>query len=152
MKTMLLLLRRKSSSMTISSPVSHTVCFDLLQALCILTCLPLESLTGIEIVVHLYCSLHLWNQRKQRKSSPYLLIYMTLSFATQTVFCAIQARVIQISFVDNRDYPGGPLAYLMVEQAQLNLVMCIALFATTFLTDLLVVSNMLSIHREYISE
>ena len=71
-------------------------------------------------------------------------MYMTLTFVTQTVFCVTQARAVQVSFVDNQDYSGGPLAYLLITQAQSNLVTSVAIFATTFLTDLLVVSSIRS--------
>lgn len=95
----------------------------------------------MQIILYISCAQYLWRQRKDRKHSLAILGYITLLLSTQAILCVVQARTVQVMYVDNRNYPGGPWAYFLDTQEQAIDVMFYAcLFVLTFLSDLLVVS------------
>lgn len=52
----------------------------------------------------------------------------------------VQARTVQLIYVDNRDYPGGPWQYFLATQnLAINVMFYATLFLLTFLSDILVV-------------
>lgn len=68
----------------------------------------------------------------------FLLFYVTLLFAIETLYAVIQAQTIQSMYIDNRNYPGGPWAYfLATRNVLLNEIFYGSLFILTFLVDLL---------------
>ena len=70
----------------------------------------------------------------------FLLTYITLLLCIETIFQIAEARTVQIVYVDNRNYPGGPWAYFLATQnLPINVVYLASYFAVTFLSDLLVV-------------
>ncbi|THH23103.1 hypothetical protein EUX98_g8081 [Antrodiella citrinella] len=94
---------------------------------------------GIQLVMYVSCALFLFKQRRERKTSLYILAYITLLLAIQTIYCAVQARTVQVMYVDNRNYPGGPWQYFLDTQSQaINVIFFATLFLVTFLSDLLV--------------
>ena len=89
------------------------------------------------------CATFLWRQRKQRRTSLYILAYVTFCLAIQTIYCAVQANTIQTMYIDNRNYPGGPWQYFLNTQyLAINIIFIVTLFVVTFLSDLLVVRLM----------
>jgi len=94
---------------------------------------------GIQLVLYASCAMYLFKQRKQRKTSLYILAYITLCLVIQTIFCAVEARTIEVLYVDNRNYPGGPWQYFLDTQSQaINVIFFATLFVVTFLSDVLV--------------
>ncbi|KAF8992988.1 hypothetical protein BDQ17DRAFT_1253340 [Cyathus striatus] len=94
---------------------------------------------GIQCVLYLSCAIFFWKQRKLRKKSIILIVYMTLLMGIQTMLAAAQARVIQEIYIDNRNYPGGPWAYFLSHQTlPINVMFYSTLFLPTFLADLLI--------------
>ena len=86
------------------------------------------------------CASYLWNTRKTQSKSLFLLGYITLLLCIETIFQIVQARTVQIVYVDNRNYPGGPWAYFLATQnLPINVVFLASYFVVTFLSDLLVV-------------
>ena len=79
--------------------------------------------------------------RKSRgKQSIFLLGYITLLLVIETIFAVVQARTVQVIYIDNRNYPGGPWAYFLATQyLPINVMFYATLFVLTFLADLLVV-------------
>lgn len=72
----------------------------------------------------------------------FLLFYVTLLFAIETLYAVIQAQTIQSMYIDNRNYPGGPWAYfLATRNVLLNEIFYGSLFILTFLVDLLLSSS-----------
>ena len=49
-----------------------------------------------------------------RARNAYLIAYVCLLFATGTLNLACNSRMIQLEFIDNRNFPGGPNAWLLV--------------------------------------
>jgi hypothetical protein len=73
----------------------------------------------------------------------FLIFYITLLFVIESIYTAVQARTVQIMYIDNRNYPGGPWAYFLATQnLPVNVMFYATLFVLTFLSDLLVVSRL----------
>ena len=113
----------------------------------------LTTVTGIQVVLFGSCVTILYSQysRSLRSSSSYLikgdkralllLSYITLLFVIESIYTAVQARTVQLMYIDNRNYPGGPWAYFLATQnLPVNVMFYATLFVLTFLSDLLVVS------------
>ncbi len=58
-----------------------------------------------------------------------------------TIFLAVQARTVQLAYIDNRNFPGGPWAwFLSTQELAVNVIFYATFFLSTFLADALVVS------------
>jgi hypothetical protein len=87
------------------------------------------------------CALYLWSERKNRKQSVLLLAYTTLLLMVQTIFVIVQSKTVQMIYIDNRNFPGGPWTFFLATQnLAINVIFYAALLVVTFLSDLLVVS------------
>ncbi|KAG7097043.1 hypothetical protein E1B28_004434 [Marasmius oreades] len=70
-----------------------------------------EILYGITIVLFFRCMLALLRPRNGRKPSYLLALYTFVLFGLGTIFTALNGRLLQLSFIDNRAFEGGPEAY-----------------------------------------
>lgn len=70
---------------------------------------------GMVLVLYVNCMRGLWRMRKYRKHAYLLMTHSTIVFILNTLFCASADRVLELTFVDNDDFPGGPLAWLNLE-------------------------------------
>ena len=52
--------------------------------------------------MYAYCARYLWSQRDTRRNAAFTLAYITTIFVIETVFVAVQARTVQLCYVDNR--------------------------------------------------
>ena len=97
---------------------------------------------GVQLVMYISSALFLWSARRTRgRQSTLLLGYITLLFSVETIYVAVQARTVQLMYIDNRNYPGGPWQYFLATQnLPVNVMFYASLFVMTFLSDLLVVS------------
>ena len=97
---------------------------------------------GVQIVLYASCAIFLWKTRQSRgRQSDFLLLYSTILLSVETIFSAVQARTVQVIYIDNRNYPGGPWAYFLATQnLPINVMFYATLFILTFLSDLLIVS------------
>ncbi|TFY73332.1 hypothetical protein EWM64_g10681 [Hericium alpestre] len=94
---------------------------------------------GIQVVLYTSCALYLWGQRKTRKNSLLILAYITVLLSVETIFEIVQARTVQLIYIDNRSYPGGPWQFFLASQTlAVNVIFYATLFVLTFLSDLLV--------------
>jgi hypothetical protein len=60
----------------------------------------------------------------------------------ESLLVAASIAVLEEMYIQNRNYPGGPMAWFLAEANQpANVVFYASLFSLTFLSDLLVVSN-----------
>ena len=69
-----------------------------------------------------------------------VLGYITLLLIMETVFSAAQAHTIELMYIDNRNYPGGPWQYFL-DNPELpeNVLFYAMLYLIAFMCDLLVV-------------
>ncbi|KAF8079142.1 hypothetical protein FPV67DRAFT_98873 [Lyophyllum atratum] len=93
---------------------------------------------GIQLLLYVMCARYLWTAR-HAKQSRYLVAYITLLLCVETIFEVAQSYTVQMIYVDNRNYPGGPWAYFLATQdLPINVLFIASLFSLTFLADLLV--------------
>ncbi|KIK62289.1 hypothetical protein GYMLUDRAFT_164986 [Collybiopsis luxurians FD-317 M1] len=91
---------------------------------------------GIQLVLYYSCAMYLWSRRKQSRKSLFLLAYITVLLSVSTIFVIVQARTVQLMYVDNRNYPGGPFPFFLATQNwAVNVMFDACLFVLTFLSD-----------------
>nr|GAT49119.1 predicted protein [Mycena chlorophos] len=94
---------------------------------------------GIQLVLYVTCARFLLQRRGHSRQHLFLLAYITLIMLLESLFTAVQARTVQMVYIDNRNYPGGPWNYFLNSQtAAVNVMFLVTLFLMTFLSDLLV--------------
>ncbi|KAJ7877948.1 hypothetical protein B0H14DRAFT_3858896 [Mycena olivaceomarginata] len=88
---------------------------------------------GIQFGLYFSCFLYLWRRRKQNRSALFLLAYITTLFSLEFLFVVVQGEAVQMIYIDNRNYPGGPFAfYLAMQNAPANVMFYAALLVLTF--------------------
>ena len=98
------------------------------------------------LVLWTSCVCYLWNHRRRSPKTTLLLVYLCLLFIVETIFCIVQARTVQVIYIENRNYPGGPWQYFLDTQyLAINVMFYATLFIITFLCDLLVVGTLVSV-------
>ncbi|KAI0775501.1 hypothetical protein BD413DRAFT_470355 [Trametes elegans] len=94
---------------------------------------------GLQLVLWFLCVSHLWGQRHRGRKITFLLVYLPILLAIETVCVIAQGNYTQLEFVDNRDFPGGPWQFHLLSQAApASVVYNAGIFVLSFLTDLLV--------------
>ena len=72
----------------------------------------LTSLAGVLLAVAIQCVSVLWrNVRRGKGRHVYLLIYVILMTSLATAGVCMTAKWQQTYLIDQRNYPGGPMAY-----------------------------------------
>lgn len=94
---------------------------------------------GIQFVLFISCVRYLWGNWRERASSRILLVYISVIFVLSTMFLGVQARTVQLAYIDNRNFPGGPWAwFLSTQELAVNVIFYATFFLMTFLADALV--------------
>ncbi|KAI0701260.1 hypothetical protein C8T65DRAFT_545628, partial [Cerioporus squamosus] len=94
---------------------------------------------GVQLVLWASCASYLWKQQKRGRKTGFLLCYITLLLIVETIYGIVQARTVQVIYIENRNYPGGPWQYFLNTQSlAINVMFYATLFLITFLCDLLV--------------
>ncbi|KAK7680852.1 hypothetical protein QCA50_016162 [Cerrena zonata] len=70
---------------------------------------------GVQLVLYLMCMRGLWQRRPLTRFIKFLMFHTTMLCAMNAIWTGTSAYGVQITYVDNRNYPGGPFAFLMVE-------------------------------------
>ncbi|KAK1222835.1 hypothetical protein PQX77_014257 [Marasmius sp. AFHP31] len=73
-----------------------------------------EIFYGITIVLFFQCMVALLRPRNGRKPNYSLALYTLVLFGLGTTFTAINGRLLQLAFVDNRAIEGGPEAWQLL--------------------------------------
>ncbi|KZT44035.1 hypothetical protein SISSUDRAFT_1057041 [Sistotremastrum suecicum HHB10207 ss-3] len=99
---------------------------------------------GIQFVLYLQCLGVLWQRKPQScnltLSSRVLIPYLTILCAMNLIWTATSAYGLQLTFIDNRNYPGGPVAFLGVEFALPDNVVSLASYiAANIMADALMI-------------
>lgn len=69
------------------------------------------------------------------------MIYTTILFILNTIYAACSARDVQLDYIDNRNYPGGPLQFFLATTAiPVNVTAFVVFFIANVLADGLLVS------------
>ncbi|TBU24626.1 hypothetical protein BD311DRAFT_790911 [Dichomitus squalens] len=95
---------------------------------------------GVQLVLWTTCVMYFWRDRKRRGWRAIFLIgYLSVLISIQFIYCIDQANTVQVMYVDNRNYPGGPWQYFLnLQDIVLKLGFYATLFVGTFLCDLIV--------------
>ncbi|KAI9062692.1 hypothetical protein FKP32DRAFT_1723636 [Trametes sanguinea] len=93
---------------------------------------------GILVVLWASCIGRLWEKSQGSWATTVLLCYITLLLFVETAFSIVQARTVQLIYIENRNYPGGPWNYFVETQNQaINVIHYATIFAGVFLCDVL---------------
>ena len=57
------------------------------------------------------CTQQLWPKRKKNKGAILLLLYTGVIFVLATLGFAGNAKFVELTYIDDRNYPGGPNAF-----------------------------------------
>lgn len=66
---------------------------------------------GIHFTIFVQTAYLLTRDLHKKRSNQFFLAYITVMFILGTLFVSSSSRVAQMTFVDDRDYPGGPVAW-----------------------------------------
>ncbi|KAJ7640761.1 hypothetical protein DFH06DRAFT_1000181, partial [Mycena polygramma] len=95
---------------------------------------------GIQFVLYLACVHILWKRARHSRMARLLIPYLTLLCAMNTVWTATSAYGLQLTFIQNRNYPGGVIAFLGIEFALTPNVVSLASYITgNIMADMLMV-------------
>ncbi|KAI9066559.1 hypothetical protein FKP32DRAFT_1673883 [Trametes sanguinea] len=93
---------------------------------------------GVHLVLWTSCALYLWKHRHRGWKTVFLLCYISLLLIVETIFSIVQARTVQVIYIENRNYPGGPWQYFLdTQDLAINVIFYASLFILTFLCDTL---------------
>lgn len=102
------------------------------------------TLAGVHATLYITAMCLLWQRRQQQRR---WMVYITAAFIVSSVLNGAASKFGQMVFIDNREYPGGPGAYL-VEQgtAAPNVATQVAGIVTCWLQDGLLVRVLICAH------
>ncbi|TCD67459.1 hypothetical protein EIP91_012376 [Steccherinum ochraceum] len=93
---------------------------------------------GVQFVMYLLCTRALWLRKPKTPSTWFLLGYIFVLNAINTIWTGTSAYGLQLTFIDNRNYPGGPLAFLGIEfSIWQNILSLASLISGNVLADIL---------------
>jgi len=91
---------------------------------------------GILTVMYIATTLLLYRQRKRKRDTFFLLGYITLLYTTLIIFVSVSAGTVQMIYIDNRNYPGGPWKYFLdTQNLAINVIFISTFFLLTFFAD-----------------
>ncbi|KAI0079051.1 hypothetical protein K474DRAFT_724371 [Panus rudis PR-1116 ss-1] len=70
---------------------------------------------GIQLVFYAACVHRLWSRRPRIRYTLFLISYITVLCIMNTIWTGTSAYGVQLTYVDYRNYPGGPPGFLLVE-------------------------------------
>ncbi|KAF8351033.1 hypothetical protein F5887DRAFT_935605 [Amanita rubescens] len=94
---------------------------------------------GVQLLMYAICASYLWNRRNPAGRIRFLhLAYITVLILLESLFVASSTWTLEEMYINNRNYPGGPMAWFLVTQNAPENTFFASLFSLTFLSDLLV--------------
>ena len=102
----------------------------------------LKRVLGVQFALYCACMHLLWRQRNTKRRSFFLMTYISALFCLDTIYAACSARDIELNYVDDREYPGGPLQYFLnTSYIPVNTISVAVFFVANVLADALLVSR-----------
>lgn len=71
----------------------------------------MTGFTGILLTLTVQCVSALYPRARRETGKATLLVYVVLMFALATIAIFMHLHWVQEFLIDNRNYPGGPMAY-----------------------------------------
>ncbi|KAJ7869020.1 hypothetical protein B0H13DRAFT_1053555 [Mycena leptocephala] len=95
---------------------------------------------GIQFVLYLACVHILWKRDRRSRLTKMLIPYLTILCIMNTIWTTTSAYGLQLTFIDNRNYPGSVIGFLDIEFALTPNVVSLASYITgNFMADMLMV-------------
>ncbi|KAJ6459748.1 hypothetical protein C8R47DRAFT_994487 [Mycena vitilis] len=95
---------------------------------------------GIQFVLYLACVHVLWKRDRYSRRTKLLIPYLTLLCVMNTIWTATSAYGLQLTFIENRNYPGGVIGFLGVEFGLTPNVVSLASYITgNIMADMLMI-------------
>lgn len=102
---------------------------------------------GAVVTLSIQCITVLARDAKASRRNSFLLWFVVAIFAVSTVFLAAGVKYILLGFVDERNYPGGPTAFLVTQGFRpANVLANVCVILSTSMSDALLVSAVAGIH------
>ncbi|KAF5347241.1 hypothetical protein D9756_009935 [Leucocoprinus leucothites] len=95
---------------------------------------------GIEFILFVMTCYALWKRRapENRRQKIFFIVYISIIFASSTLYMAALLQFTQLAFIDGRNIPGGPYFFENFEvQLPISQVMNIAMLAQSWLCDII---------------
>ena len=95
---------------------------------------------GIALTIYVFTLKHLLRGPKKSRKTYALMLHTSSSFILSTIFLGSSAVNDQLTFIDDRNFPGGPNAFTIAEYSiTVNLLGNICAILMTLLADGLLV-------------
>ncbi|KAG7098817.1 hypothetical protein E1B28_000722 [Marasmius oreades] len=95
---------------------------------------------GVQLVIYCACIYTLWTKQQSARSTKIFIPYLTLLCLLNLLWTATSAYGLQLTFIDNRNYPGGVIGFLGIEFAlPTNVASTASYIASNLLADALMV-------------
>lgn len=97
--------------------------------------------SGIQLVVYYICADALLRRKEKLGFTYFVFGYITLLCTLNCIYTGSNASGIQQTFIDNRNYPGGPWGYVTVAivTAPFNFASEVSYFLGNIMADALLV-------------
>ncbi|KXN91605.1 hypothetical protein AN958_12723 [Leucoagaricus sp. SymC.cos] len=89
---------------------------------------------GIHLTLFIWC-FHLLLQKKKNMADWFLMVYVSLLFVMGNIGNGTNIKVGELTFVDNRNYPGGPNAYFATGAGPVGLTCNVIYIINTWFQD-----------------
>lgn len=100
---------------------------------------------GVVLTLYCICTYFLFLQYRRgenQRTAVISLIYTSVMLFLGTVYVASNARTAQLSYVNDRNYPGGPAQYaIFIFDQPITIVGLVAFFGANWMTDAVLVRN-----------
>ncbi|KAG1734760.1 uncharacterized protein EDB91DRAFT_587063 [Suillus paluster] len=104
---------------------------------------------GVVVVMSYMCWRSLWSRIRLHatgyRKNIFFFCYVTLLFVLGTMYMALTAEEAQLSFIYNRQYPGGPSAFARIHFSP---PLGVALLLSNWLADLLMIWRCVVVYRD----
>ncbi|PPR08200.1 hypothetical protein CVT24_001387 [Panaeolus cyanescens] len=98
---------------------------------------------GVVLTLYFMCMnvlIEKYREGTHRKRSLISGAYITVMFAAGTFYCAVNARESQLAYVDDRNFPGGPVPYdHYTFSTPFNVAGVVSFFLTAWMNDALLI-------------
>lgn len=100
---------------------------------------------GVQLVLYIACMRILYRRESRLSATSYFLMSLiTVLCAMDTIWTATSAIGLQLTYIDYRNYPGGPLAFLGIEFSMpVNIVSLASYITGNIIADALLVRRLL---------
>lgn len=96
---------------------------------------------GVHLTLFIWC-FHLLLRKKKSRSEYLLMIYVVLLFIMGNIGNGTNIKVGELTFVDNRNFPGGPNEYFSQGGGTVGLTCNVIYIINTWFQDGLLVKNL----------